>query len=93
MAQHMLQKISLPRGKDHLDLTKIERMAHGIFSTRPDEIACDECFEQIDLFVEMTLAGKDPAQAMPLVQDHLDRCHDCREEFEALLKVLVADDV
>jgi hypothetical protein len=44
----------------------------------------------MDLFVEMILAGKNPEQAMPLVQDHLNRCHDCREEFEALLKVLRA---
>jgi predicted anti-sigma-YlaC factor YlaD len=27
---------------------------------------------------------------MPLVQDHLGRCDDCREEFEALLAALRA---
>jgi hypothetical protein len=25
---------------------------------------------------------------MPLVQDHLTRCSDCHEEFEALLEAL-----
>jgi predicted anti-sigma-YlaC factor YlaD len=59
-----------------------------VLTTRADEIGCDECFEQIDRFVEMTLAGKDAAEAMPLVQDHLSRCRDCREEFETLLHVL-----
>lgn len=29
-------------------------------------------------------------QAMPLVQDHLERCSNCREEFEALLAALRA---
>jgi predicted anti-sigma-YlaC factor YlaD len=38
----------------------------------------------------MELAGKNAAQAMPLVQDHLERCDDCREEFEALLAALRA---
>jgi predicted anti-sigma-YlaC factor YlaD len=65
-------------------------MAREIITTRPDEIGCDECFEQLDRFVEMTLAGNNAAEAMPLVQDHLDRCHDCREEFEALLAALRA---
>lgn len=73
-----------------LEPATLKRMVRGVLSTRPDEIGCDECFEQLDRFVEMTLAGKDAAEAMPLVQDHLDRCDDCREEFEALLAALRA---
>jgi predicted anti-sigma-YlaC factor YlaD len=42
----------------------------------------------VDRFVEMELAGLDAAEAMPLVQDHLDKCGSCREEFEALLRAL-----
>ena len=53
--------------------------------TRENEIGCDECLEQLDRFAELTLAGKSAAEAMPLVEDHLRRCGDCREEFEALL--------
>lgn len=63
-------------------------MVQMIANTRPDEIGCDECFEQLDRFVELTLAGRNAAEAMPLVQDHLDRCGDCREEFEMLLAAL-----
>jgi hypothetical protein len=44
----------------------------------------------VDRFVEMELSGLDAAAAMPLVQDHLDKCGDCREEFEALLTALRA---
>jgi hypothetical protein len=63
----------------------LQGLARGIATTHPDEIDCDECFQKFDEFVEMTLTGKDAAEVMPLVQDHLDRCGDCREEFEALL--------
>jgi hypothetical protein len=63
-------------------------MVRGIVTTRRDELGCDECFEQVDRFAEMALAGKDAAAAMPLVQDHLNRCNGCREEFEALLDAL-----
>jgi hypothetical protein len=66
----------------------LKGMVRNILTTRADEIGCDECFEEIDRFVEMALAGKDAAEAMPLVQDHLTRCRDCREEFEALLYIL-----
>jgi len=73
-----------------LDLDTLKQMVREIGTTRLDEIGCDECFEQLDRFVEMTLAGKNAAEAMPLVQDHLERCDDCREEFEALMVALRA---
>lgn len=73
-----------------LDPDLLKEMARGIATTRSDEIGCAECFEQMDQFVDLTLAGKDAAQAMPLVQDHLNRCGDCREEFEALLAAVSA---
>ena len=73
-----------------LDLDTLKRIVREIITTRPDEIGCDECFEQLDRFVEMTLAGKNAAEAMALVQDHLGRCDDCREEFKSLLTALRA---
>ncbi len=73
-----------------LDADMLKEMVRGVVSTRPDEIGCDDCFEQLDLFAELQLAGKNAAQAVPLVQDHLTRCRDCREEFEALMIVLQA---
>jgi hypothetical protein len=72
------------------DPDTLKQMVQGIITTRPDEIGCDECFKQLDYFAEEVLAGKNAAEALPLVQDHLDRCDDCREEFEALLAALRA---
>jgi len=59
-----------------------------IADTREVEIGCDECFEQLDGFVEMKLSGLNAAQAMPLVREHVKICGECREEFEALLAAL-----
>jgi predicted anti-sigma-YlaC factor YlaD len=61
-----------------------------IAETREEEIGCDECFEEVDRFIEMELSGLDAAQAMPLVREHLKICGECREEFEALLAALRA---
>ena len=70
------------------DIFKV--LLREIAETREVEIGCDECFEQLDRFVEMELSGLNTAQAMPLVQDHLEICGECREEFEALLLALRA---
>jgi len=66
-----------------LDPGKLKRMVRDMLTTSADEIGCDECFEQLDRFVDLELAGKGAAEALPLVQDHLNHCHNCREEFEA----------
>ena len=63
-----------------------------IAETREVEIGCDECFEQVDRFVEMELSGLNTSQAMPLVREHLEICGECREEFEALLLALGAEE-
>lgn len=87
-----LRKTMTPRMQDDkgMDPDLLKQMARGILTTRPDEIGCDECFEQMDRFVDMVLDGKDASEAMPLVQDHLNRCQNCREEYEALLTALRA---
>ena len=71
-----------------LSLEVLKKMVRSVSSTKPDEIGCDECFERVDKFVEAQLQGKNVEEAMPLVQDHLERCGNCREEFEALLDCL-----
>ncbi len=76
--------------KAKLDLATLKKMVYGIIHTQTDEISCDECFEQLGQFAELVLAGKKASEAIPLVQNHLDRCSDCREEFEALLAALRA---
>jgi hypothetical protein len=88
--KRMFRRVGPARSDKELDVATLRQMVHGIITTRPDEISCDECFEQLDRFVELELAGKNAAQAMPLVQDHLNRCRDCRQEFEALLTALRA---
>lgn len=59
-------------------------------ATRPDEPTCDECDARLDRFADLTLAGRDAAEALPLVEEHLEACPACREEFEALMACLRA---
>jgi hypothetical protein len=48
------------------------------------EIGCDECFDQLDRYVELELEGRDAEAAVPGLRAHLDRCPACREEHESL---------
>jgi len=63
-------------------------MIRAIKMTRENEIGCDECFDKLNEFAEMELAGKSPEIALPLVKDHLQKCGECREEYMALLEAL-----
>jgi uncharacterized protein with PIN domain len=92
MLKRILRAIIPSRREEmaELEAQKVKQLVRGIMTAHPDEIGCDECFEKLDRFVEMELAGKDVPEAMPLVQDHLQRCGNCREEFEALLTALRA---
>ena len=68
----------------------IRKMLKSVQSTRDTELTCGHCHEELDQFIEMKLAGKNPEEAKPLVQEHLDRCPPCKEEYEALLEAIQA---
>jgi hypothetical protein len=78
------------RQEGGLDPARLRVIVRGIMTARADEIGCAECSEYMARFAEMVRAGARTAAVMPLVQDHLARCRDCREEFEALLVVVRA---
>ena len=59
-----------------------------VFQGIPNEVSCDEVLEMIDQFAELVMAGKNASKIMPKIQQHLDMCPDCREEYESLLKIL-----
>ena len=48
------------------------------------EVGCDECFDQLDGYVELEIAGADADAAFPGLRAHLQGCPACREEHESL---------
>jgi len=54
------------------------------------EIGCDECFELIDEYVDLELAGEDADARVPGMRAHLEGCPACREEHESL-RALASD--
>jgi hypothetical protein len=68
------------------DPTQILR---GLLGPTNPEVGCDTCFEELDRFVELELAGEDADAAIPGLRAHLEGCPACREEHESL-KALAA---
>lgn len=53
-----------------------------------EEMGCEEVFGVLDQYAESEIRKEDAARLMPLVREHLDTCHECCDEYEALLDVL-----
>lgn len=81
---------TMPSGNGMSSPEALRKVAEQIEHTLDVELACDEVLALMDQFAEMVMRGEDAAELMPLVQHHLEMCGDCREEFEALLRILRA---
>jgi predicted anti-sigma-YlaC factor YlaD len=63
---------------------RFERWLKNIYETRDEEISCTECFDLVSCFVDLEVSGKNAADHMPQVIEHLSQCRACREEYEVL---------
>lgn len=65
-------------------------MIKNIQSTRKEYITCQECYDELEIFAESNLKQKETDKAMILIQEHLESCMDCKEEYELLLASIKA---
>jgi hypothetical protein len=55
------------------------------------EIGCEQCFEMLDQYVELELAGADADAEIPGLRAHLEGCSACRQDYESLRALVVED--
>ena len=60
------------------------RLLKRLLGPAGPEISCEECFEQLDRYVELELGGADADAAIPGMSAHLEGCPACQEEHESL---------
>ena len=48
------------------------------------ELQCDECFERLDVYVELALGGEAADERVPGMREHLEGCPACREDYDSL---------
>jgi hypothetical protein len=58
----------------------------------PADRGCDAGFEVIDQYVELELAGRDPAAEFPGLAAHLQSCPACQIDHEGILDAARAED-
>jgi len=55
------------------------------------ELGCDECFDQLDVYVELELTDVTADLAMPAMRAHLMGCSACRDDHDSLLAFVRTD--
>ena len=57
------------------------------------ELGCDDCFDQLDRYVELELRGAPADVLVPGLRAHLVGCPACAEEHESLRALLELDSI
>jgi hypothetical protein len=55
------------------------------------ELSCEECFDRLDRYVELELAGPDADSAIPRMRAHLNGCSACAEDRDSLRKLVLGE--
>ena len=68
-----------------------ERLIGRLLGPSGQEVTCDVCFEQLDAYVELELAGEDADAQLPGMRAHLEGCPACDEDHKSLLALVSRD--
>ena len=56
------------------------------------ELTCEQCFEELDLYVELELGGGHDADArVPGMRAHLSGCPACAEDHDSLYALVASE--
>ena len=82
-------KMKLKPGKKMaLGVKQTSKLLHMIDSTREEELDCGAVIDNLDSYVEYSIKPAEKNQIIQLIEEHLDMCGDCAEEFQILLNAL-----
>jgi anti-sigma factor RsiW len=71
--------------------TDRRRLIAALLGPGAPELTCEECFEQLDRYVDLELAGADPERAVPGMRAHLAGCPACLEDHASLAAFVAAE--
>jgi hypothetical protein len=63
-----------------------DRLIATLLGPPGPELTCEQCFEQLDRYVDVALAGADADRAVPGMRAHLIGCPACSEDHDSLLE-------
>lgn len=88
--QDLIQQIRdfFRRKPEELSDIMIEQLLRSLANSNEDELSCSEVYDLLDQYAESHLRGEDAERLMPLLKEHLDICHECCDEYEALISAV-----
>jgi len=63
---------------------KDEKLLRALLGPKGPELTCEECFDELDRYIELELAGEDADAAIPGMHAHLEGCPACHEDHVSL---------
>jgi hypothetical protein len=63
----------------------------GLLGPEGPELSCEQCFVELDRYVELQVRGADADLAVPGMRAHLEGCRACHEDHRSLLALLRGD--
>lgn len=92
--KRLVQRMGWDKEDNKMQLPEeFQKLLKMLENTQEVEFSCDDVYHLLDQYSEAVVQGENAEQLMPLVEHHINICPDCREEFEALLRVLQASPV
>ena len=61
-----------------------DALLRSLLGPEGPELSCDECFEKLDRYVELELAGVNADEAIPGMRAHLKGCPACHDDHDSL---------
>lgn len=69
-----------------------DRILARLLGPADPELTCEQCFAELDRYVELELASADADAAIPGMSAHLRGCSACAEDHDSLAGFLVYSD-
>ena len=59
-------------------------LLRGLLGPQGPELTCEECFAELDRYVELEVWGADANARVPGMREHLEGCSACAEDHRSL---------
>jgi hypothetical protein len=67
---------------------ELDRLITLLVGPQGPEVTCEQCFDELDRYVDLQLANALPDREVPGMRAHLEGCPACEEDYESLLAFL-----
>jgi hypothetical protein len=75
----------------HRDPSRTDDLLARLLGPADPELTCEQCFEELDRYVELERAGRDADATIPGMRPHLDGCPACRDDHGSLAALLATE--